>query len=160
MFRADWEERVTISKPGEDKGGHKCFCRVNWKKTSNCANTAECRVGRSADVLYVQFHAHVISDVKTKISGRRTKRYFTATDRDDSRFGDWKGLERKAQEEGFCFFISLSSLNLFSSIQVWMFDRQVSREDITDYISYIWEGLFQCYGEGGKRTEKDRWAYV
>ena len=40
-----------------------------------------CRtVGRSADVLYVQFHAHVISDVKTKISGRRRKRYFTATE--------------------------------------------------------------------------------
>ena len=39
----------------------------------NCANAAEFRVGRSADVLYVQFHAHVISDVKTKISGRRRK---------------------------------------------------------------------------------------
>ena len=39
----------------------------------NCANMAEFRVGRSADVLYVQFYAHVISDVKTKISGRRRK---------------------------------------------------------------------------------------
>ena len=105
MFRAAWEERVTIIKPREDKGGHKCFCRVNWKKMPNCANTAEFRVGRSADVLYVQFHAHVISDVKTKISGRRRRRYFTATDRDDSRFGDWKGLRRWVQEEGLCFLI-------------------------------------------------------
>ena len=71
----------------------------------NCANTAEFRVGRSADVLYVQFHAHVISDVKTKISGRRRKRYFTATDRDGSRFGVWKGLRRWAQEEGLGFII-------------------------------------------------------
>ena len=105
MFRAAWEERVTIIKPREDKGGQKCFCRVNWKKMPNCANTAEFRVGRSADVLYVQFHAHVTSDVKTKISGRRRKRYFTATDRDGSRFGDWKGLRRWAQEEGLCFII-------------------------------------------------------
>ena len=29
----------------------------------NCANTAEFRVGRSADIVYVRFHAHVISDV-------------------------------------------------------------------------------------------------
>ena len=34
----------------------------------NCAKTAEFRVGRSADVVYVQFYAHVISDVKTNIS--------------------------------------------------------------------------------------------
>ena len=40
----------------------------------------EFRVGRLADVLYVQFHAHVISDVKTKISSRRRKRYFTTTE--------------------------------------------------------------------------------
>ena len=39
----------------------------------NYANTAEFRVGRSADVLYVQFYAHVISDVKTEISGRKEK---------------------------------------------------------------------------------------
>ena len=81
-------------KPREDKDGHKCCCRVNCQKMPNFANTAEFKVGRSADVLYVQFHAHVISDVKTKISGRRRKRYFTATDSDDSRFGDRKGLER------------------------------------------------------------------
>ena len=105
MFRAAWEERVTIIKPTEDKGGHKCFCRFSWKKMLNCANTAEFRVGRSADVFHVQFHAHVTSDVKTKISGGRRKRYFTATDRDGSRFGDWKGLRRWAQEEGLCFII-------------------------------------------------------
>ena len=52
-------ERVTIIKPREDKGGDKCCCRVNWKKMPNCANTAESRVGRSADVLDVQFYAHV-----------------------------------------------------------------------------------------------------
>ena len=52
--KAAWEERVTIIKPREDKGGHKCFCRVSWKKMLNCANTAKFRVGRSADVLYVQ----------------------------------------------------------------------------------------------------------
>ena len=106
MFRAALEERVTIIKPREDKGGHKCFCRVSLKKIPNCANTAEFRVGRSADVLYLQFHAHVISDVKTKISGRRRKRYFTATDRDGSRFADWKGLRRWAQKEGFCLIIA------------------------------------------------------
>ena len=123
MFRAAWEERVTIIKPRGDKGGHevglffggvvffgRCFLlllllffRVYWKKTPNCANTF--RIGRTADVLYVQFCAHVISDVKTKISGRRRKRYFTATDRDGSRFADWKGLRRWAQEEGLCLII-------------------------------------------------------
>ena len=30
MFRAAREERVAITKPREDKGGHKCFCRVNF----------------------------------------------------------------------------------------------------------------------------------
>ena len=89
MCRAAWEERVTIIKPREDKGGHKCFCRVSWKKMPNCANTAESREGRSADVLYVKFHAHVISDVKTKISGRKRKRYFTVRDRDGGRSGDY-----------------------------------------------------------------------
>ena len=57
-------------------------------------DAAESRVGRSADILYVQFDAHVISDVKTKVSGRRRKRGFTATDRDGSRVGDGKGLGR------------------------------------------------------------------
>ena len=90
MFRTAWEKRVTIIKPREDKGGHKCFCRVSRKKMPNCANTAEFRVGTSAGILCVQFHAHVISDVKTKISGRRRKRYFTATDRDGIRFADRK----------------------------------------------------------------------
>ena len=54
----------------------------------NGANTAEFRVGRSTDVLCVQFYTNVISDVKTKIFGRRRKRDFTATERDGSRFGD------------------------------------------------------------------------
>ena len=78
---------------------------VNRKKMSTCANTAEFRVGRSTDVLFVQFYAHAISGVKTKISGRRRKRDFKATDTDDSRFGDRKGLERWAKEESLCFII-------------------------------------------------------
>ena len=94
----------------------------------NCANTAEFRVSRSADVLYVQFHAHVISDVKTKISGRRRKRYFTATDRDG--LPTEKDLEDERRRKAS--FLSSLSLSLFSSIQVWMSDRQVSREDIAD----------------------------
>ena len=98
----------------------------------NCANTAEFRVGRSADVVYVQFHAHVISDVKTKISGRRRKRYFTATDRDDSRFADWKGLRRWAQEEGLCFIIVKFKF-VFQHPGLDS-DRQVSREDTADWM--------------------------
>ena len=99
------EERVTIIKPREDKGGHEHIRKVNWKKMPHCANTAEFRVGRTVDIPFVQFYAYVKSDVKTKISGRRRKRYFTATDRGASRFGDWKGLGRWAQEEGLCFII-------------------------------------------------------
>ena len=131
MFRAAWEERVTIIKPTEDKGGHKCFCRVNWKKMPNCANTAEFRVGRSADVLHVQFHAHVTSDVKTKISGGRRKRYFTATDRDGSRFGDWKGLRRWAQEEGLCFII-VKFVFQHPGLDVWQtgFQRRYCRLNV------------------------------
>ena len=53
-----------------------------------CADTAKFRVGRSADVLYVQFYAHIFCDVETKISGRRRKTYVTATDRDGSGFAD------------------------------------------------------------------------
>ena len=71
----------------------------------NYANTAEFRVGRSADVLHVQFYAHVIYDVKTKISGRRRKRDFTATDSYGIWFRDWKGLGKWAQEEGLYFII-------------------------------------------------------
>ena len=74
MFRAAWEERDTIIKRREDKGGHKCFCRVN-RKMSNCADAAKFRVGRLADILYVQFYAHVICDVETMISGRTRKRF-------------------------------------------------------------------------------------
>ena len=40
------------------------------------------------DVLYVQFYAHAICDVETRIPGRRRKRDFIATDRDGSGFGD------------------------------------------------------------------------
>ena len=39
----------------------------------NCANTAEFRVGRSADVLYVQFNAHVIFDVKPRFLAEEEK---------------------------------------------------------------------------------------
>ena len=44
----------------------------------NCADTAKFRVGRSTDVLYVQFYAHVICNVETKDSGTRRKRDSTA----------------------------------------------------------------------------------
>ena len=40
----------------------------------SCTNTAEFRVGQSADVLYVQFNAHVICDVETSISGGGRKK--------------------------------------------------------------------------------------
>ena len=60
----------------------------------NRADTAKFRVGRSAEVLYVQFYAHVVCDVETKISGRKRKIDSKATDTVDSRFGDRKGLER------------------------------------------------------------------
>ena len=52
------------------------------------ADTVKFRVSRSAEVLYVQSYAHVIGDVENKISGRRSKRNFTATERDCSRFGN------------------------------------------------------------------------
>ena len=99
----------------------------------NCANTAEFRVGRSADVLYVQFHAHVISDVKTKISGRRRKRYFTSTDKDSGKFADWKGLRRWAQEEGLCFIIvKFKFVFQYPGLDVWQtgFQRKYSRLNV------------------------------
>ena len=95
----------------------------------NCANTAEFRVGRSADVLYVQFYAHVTFDVKTKISGRRRKRDFTATEMVVGLETE-KDLEDERRRRASV--LSLLSLSLFSSIQVWMSERQVSREDIVD----------------------------
>ena len=93
----------------------------------------EFRVGRPADVLYVQFHAHVISNVKTKISGRRRKRYFTATDIDGSRLGDWKGLRRWAQEEGLCFIIvKFKFVFQHPGLDVWQtgFQRQYCRSNV------------------------------
>ena len=94
----------------------------------NCANTAEFRVDRSADVLYVQFHAQVISDVKAKISDRRRK--------DISQTGMVVDLETEKDLEDVrrrrASVLSLLSLSLFSSIQVWMSNRQVSREYIAD----------------------------
>ena len=80
----------------------------------NCANTAEFRVGRSADVLYVQFYAHVISDVKTKISGKKRKRYFTATEEMVEDLETEKDLEDEPRR--MASVLSLLSLSLFSSI--------------------------------------------
>ena len=94
----------------------------------NCANTAEFRVGRLADILYMQFHAHVITDVKTKISGRRRKRYSTPQTEMVVGLETEKDLEDKRRRR--VSVLSLLSLSLFSSIQVWMSDRQVSRLNV------------------------------
>ena len=96
----------------------------------NCANTAEFRVGRWADVLYAQFHARVISDVKTKISGRRRKFFSQPQTEMVVDLETEKGLEDEHSRRASV--LSLLSLSLLSSIQVWMSDRQVSREDIAD----------------------------
>ena len=96
----------------------------------NCANTAEFRVGRSADVLYVQFYAHVISDVKTEISGRKEKDISQPQTEMVVGLETEKDLEDERRRRASV--LSLLSLSLFSSIQIWMSDRQVSREDIAD----------------------------
>ena len=96
----------------------------------NCANTAEFRVGRSADVLHVQFHAHVISDVKTKISGRRRKDISQPQTETVVGLPTEKDLEDERRRRASV--LSLLNLSLFSSIQVWMSDRQVSGEDIAE----------------------------
>ena len=93
----------------------------------NCANTAEFRVGRSADVLYVQFHAHVISDVKTMISGRRRKNILQPQTEIVVGLPTEKDLENERRRRASV--LSLLSLSLFSRIQVLMSDKQVSREE-------------------------------
>ena len=96
----------------------------------NSANTAEFRVGRSADVLYVQFHAHVISDVKTMISGRRRKNILQPQTEMVVGLESEKDLEDERRRR--VSVLSLLSLSSFSSIKVWMSDRQLSREDTAD----------------------------
>ena len=54
----------------------------------NCVDPAKLRVGKLADLLYVQFYTDVICDVETKISGRGRNMYFITTDRDGHRFGN------------------------------------------------------------------------
>ena len=95
----------------------------------NGANTAEFRVGRSTDVLCVQFYTNVISDVKkNKISDRRRK--------DISQTGMVVDLETEKDLEDErrrrASVLPLLSLSLFSKIQIWMSDGQVSRENIAD----------------------------
>ena len=81
------------------------------------------KVGRSADVLSVQFYVNVISDVKNKISNRRRNRDFTATEMVVP-----VGLETEKDLVDECRRAPvLSLLSLLSSIQVWMSERQVSR---------------------------------
>ena len=65
-------------------------------------------------------------DVESTISGRRR----TATDRDGSGIRDWNDLEDE-QKKGasVCHCLEFS---FFSSIQVWMFGKQVSREATED----------------------------
>ena len=74
----------------------KVFLKSHGKKMPNCADTAKFWVDRPAKVPYVQFYAHVICDVETTISGGRRERDFTATDRGNSEFEDWKGFRRWA----------------------------------------------------------------
>ena len=78
-----------------------------------------------ADVLYVQFYVHVICDAETKISGIRRKRDFTATEMIVDLETE-KDLEDEHTRR--TSVLSLFSLSLFSSIQVWMSERQISRE--------------------------------
>ena len=75
--------------------------------------------------------SHIVCDVETKIFGRRRKRYFTATDRDGSRFGDWKGLRRWAQEEGLCFII-VKFVFQHPGLDVWQtgFQRRYCRLNV------------------------------
>ena len=82
----------------------------------NRANTAEFRVDRSADVLYVQFHAHVISDVKTKISGRRRKDISKPQTEMVVGLPTEKDLEDERRRRASV--LSLLSLSLFSSIKL------------------------------------------
>ena len=96
----------------------------------NCANTAEFRVGRPADVLCVQFHAHVISDVKTKISGRLEKDISQPQTEMVVGLLTEKDLEDECRRRASV--LPLLSLSLFSKIQIWMSDGQVSRENIAD----------------------------
>ena len=95
----------------------------------NCANAAEFIVGRSADVLYVQFYAHVISDVKTKISLRRKK---ISQPQIEMVVGLQTEKDLEDKRRRMASVSSLLSLSLFSSIQVWMPNRQVSRQDSAD----------------------------
>ena len=98
----------------------------------NSADTAKFRAGLSADVLYLQFYAHLICDVETKISGRRRKK----KDFTDTHTHMPVGLETENDLEDErsrrASALLLFSLSLYTSIQVWMSERQVSREDIAD----------------------------
>ena len=58
-FSGCWGQPERNELPREDKGGHRCFCRVNGKKTPNGAETAKFSAGRSADSLYVLRFCHL-----------------------------------------------------------------------------------------------------
>ena len=58
------------------------------------------------------------------------ERNFTATDKDGSKFGDWKGLRRWAQEEGLCFIIvKFKFVFQHQGLDVWLtgFQRRYCR---------------------------------
>ena len=95
----------------------------------NYANTAEFRVGRSADVLYVQFHAHVISDIKPRFLAEEEK--YISQQKTEMVVGLPTEKDLEDERRRRASVLPLLSLSLFSSIQVWMSDRQVSREDIS-----------------------------
>ena len=75
----------------------------------------------------MQFYAHVISDVKTKISGRRRKNISQPQTEMVVGLETEKDLED--EHRGRASVLSLLSLSLFSRIQVLMSDKQVSREE-------------------------------
>ena len=73
----------------------------------------------------MQFYAHVICDVETKISGRRRKRDFTATEMAVGLETE-KDLENERTRRASV--LSLLSSSLFSSIQVWMSETGFQRK--------------------------------
>ena len=88
---------------------------------------AEFREGRLADILYVQFYAHdvkprFLAEVKKEISKPQTEMVVGLEIEKD--------LEDERRRVASISSLLSLTLSLFSSIQVWMSDRQVSREDI------------------------------
>ena len=83
----------------DDRGGEQAFLvEQTERKLPNYEDTAKLRIGRSADVLYVNVYAHVICDVEIKIYVRRRKRDSTATDK-NLHTSDGEDLATFSEEE-------------------------------------------------------------